>query len=1317
MIIDTGDRSTIERIVREVPGVREAAVLIDHRLKADSVKGPAAADAAAAADGADAAADADADADADAQIKPGRPISSDVPAIVHGPKLVLPADAVSTLPEALLAAAARARDRGTTDDRGIADDRGANYCRGAASDRGTTYVRSDVTTDRQTYAELLYEALCLLGGLRGAGVRPGDAVLVHHADNRNFVTTWWACVLGGFLPTAVGTARDYTGDNATVRKLHAAWALLEHPLIVTDDDLREQVAGLADRWSDDDALRVASPASLAALTDGNPVEPYPAHPDDSALNLLTSGSTGTPKCVHHTHRSIIARTYAAIDANEFTADEVSLNWMPLDHVGGMVMFNLRDVVLGCEHINVPTELVIRRPLTWLDLIDRFRVTNTWAPNFAFSLVNKCAAEIEVGHWDLSSLSNICNAGEAVVPRTARRFLELLTPHGLPPDAMIPCWGMSETSSGVTYSRMDARDSSAGIISLDPASLESTLVELPASSVRAMTVCEVGAPVAGVSLRIVDDEGSILPEGRVGRLHVSGTTILREYLHNDAANAASFTADGWFDTGDLGFLRNGRLFLTGRKKHMVIVNGVNYPAHEVEAVVEQVSGVRPACTAVCAIRDEEDDTDGIVVFFVPTDEAVGELDRVLADICAALATDLALRAKWLIPVNELEFPRAAGGKVQRERLIEALRAGRFGDRMYPGEALAEDSDEDTLLEVVWVPVDVSADTPRRAGRTLLYSPAGWRHTPDAEMAVITSGATFNVLGERHVEADLTDPGQQDRALSHLLGVLGHPDHVVYATEADADAADDAGPAARFMVSVAAIAKAVPDADVTVLVSNSLAVRPQDKAQPARATLPALIRTAAAEGHFRNICLVDVSDAAESAAQLAAQLTARPEEIPRYDGDLIAIRDDAAYTPKLRRLEQIDRFDIPDRFLPPDGTVLITGGLGGIGRVIAEHLLVASGARLLIVGRTSEAELSESGRDKVLAHLRTLGEVRYAPVDVSDANALASAVANAEQTWGRALDLVLHLAGASVASQWGRLSAHTMDAEQLSWLRDMLRPKLGGATALDRLLQTRPNTSIVLFSSVIAFLGSTGFGAYAAANASLHAFAHEWMSRGHDVRCLDWSMWNGPGMNEGNPLVPAARHRGLRLIDPGKGLSLFLAALHHPAPIVLAGVDARNPHVTPHLAAEEFEGGGVIVALVPDAGLEPERIRHDVGAALAAHGVFARVIALRELPVDATGEVDRVAVLAAGSSRLTEYRPPVGPTEELVARIVGELLNLGEVSRQDSVFGLGCDSIRAVQLVERVGAQLGYEVPVGLLYENPTVRELAAAVTAPVPMPAA
>lgn len=1248
-----GDLDAVAGLARDVAGVRDAVAVADQRLR--SAGGTVAdADTAAAA--------------------PGVPVGGGAAAIVHGAEPELPDGAARTIPEALLLAARH------------------------APDRGTTYVLADGGTDRQTYPELLDDALRLLGGLNATGLlSPGDPVLVHHADERSFVTTWWACQLGGFLPTAVATAHDYAGDSAAVRKLHAAWELLGHPVVMTDEPLRERVAGLSGVWDGGDALRVLSPAGLP---DAGAAEPYPAQPDDPALNLLTSGSTGTPKCVHHTHRSIVARTYAASAANGFDADEVSLNWMPLDHVGGMVMFNLRDVVLRCEHVNAPTELVVRRPLTWLDLVDRFRITNTWAPNFAFSLVNRHAPEIEAGAWDLSTLTNICNAGEAVVPRTALRFLELLTPHGLPADAMVPCWGMSETSSGVTYSRMRDGDPGAGTIALDPASLEGELLELPAGAPRSVTVTEVGGPVAGVGLRIVDDEGAVLPEGRVGRLHATGSTIMVGYLYNDEANAASFPGDGWFDTGDLGFLRDGRLFLTGRKKQMVIVNGVNYPAHEIEAVIEQVPGVRPAHSVVCAVRDEGDETDGIAVFFVPTEESSGELERVLADIRGGLAADLALRPRCIVPVNADEFPRAPGGKVQRERLADGLRDGRFDNRLYPGEVGGPARDgggDDALLETSWTPVDAEQAGP--GGTVLLYAPDPWTGAVPDGTAVLAHAPSYRVVGDRHVEADLTDADQHRRALAHLVDAAGTPDRVVYATEAGGERDGDGASAVaeRFVATVAALAGVADRADVTVLVSGALGIRPADRPLPARATLPTLVRTASAEGVFRSARLVDTPDAVD--------LAGTPGDVPRFAAEVVGVRDGIAQASSLRRVETRERYEVPARFVGPGGTALVTGGLGGLGRVVAEHLLVGAGARLLVVGRTPEDEL-DGDRGEVLEDLRALGDVRYAAVDVADADALSTVVADAERAWGRGLDLVAHLAGAPVAAQWERLSEHELRNESAEWLRSMLRPKVDGCAAVDGLMAGRPDLAVVMYSSVNGFFGGTGFGAYSAANGALDAFAHRWAADGHAVRCIAWSMWAGPGMNDGSPLVPAARHRGLRLLDPGDGLALLLGALHQQATVVLAGVDAGNPHVKRHLAADQFEGGGTVVAVVPDDDADPERVRHEVGAALAERAVFAQVVVLRQLPLDAGGAVDPVLLLAAVDDGATGYEPPVGDVEELVAGVAGELLGVGRVGRDDSFFALGCDSIRATQLVERIGAELGRAIPVGALYEHPTVREFAA-----------
>ena len=239
------------------------------------------------------------------------------------------------------------------------------------------------------------------------------------------------------------------------------------------------------------------------------------------------------------------------------------------------MFHLRDVYLGCEQIHIDTSFILDSPLKWLDYVDSHRATLTWAPNFAFALINNLGGQMESKHWDLSCLRFLVNAGEMINAQVARTFLGLLQPFGLPPTAMKPVWGMSETSSGVTYS--DHFGS--------------------ASEVASSSFVEVGQPIPGTSLRIVDGDGQIVEEGRIGRLQTKGLTVTQGYFRRPELNKAAFDEQGWFETGDLGFLRRGRLTITGRAKDIIIVNGVHYYSHEVEAVAEEVDGVDTSSSAV------------------------------------------------------------------------------------------------------------------------------------------------------------------------------------------------------------------------------------------------------------------------------------------------------------------------------------------------------------------------------------------------------------------------------------------------------------------------------------------------------------------------------------------------------------------------------------------------------------------------------------------------------------------------------------------------------------------------------------------------
>ncbi|HEY4021072.1 MAG TPA: SDR family NAD(P)-dependent oxidoreductase [Pseudonocardiaceae bacterium] len=1194
------------------------------------------------------------------------------------------------------------------------------------ADHGTTYVLADGTQDRQSYGRLLDDARRTLTGLRGIGLKPGDPVLFQFSGNRTFVTSFWACVLGGFLPTAVGLAPGYGSQNAVVRKLHAAWQLLERPPVLTDSALVTEVGELRDLWAEP-GLRVLGAEDLAT---GPLADPTPTEPGDPVLNLLTSGSTGVPKCVQHRNHSLVARTWAAARANGFDSNEVTLNWMPLDHVGGMVMCNVRDVFLGCEHVNATTEAFVAKPLSWLDWTDRYRATNTWAPNFAFALVNDCADAIAAGSWDLSTLANICNAGEAVVSRTAHRFLELLRPHGLPDDAMRPCWGMSETSSGVTYSRLSAADPEVGTVTVASASLTGRLETVPAGSQDSVTFTEVGAPVAGVSLRIVGPADEPLPEGHVGRLQVQGATVMAGYHANPAANATAFTADGWFNTGDLAFLRGGRLTITGRENDLIIVNGQNHLSYEIESEVERVPGVLPTFVAACGVPDSELGTERLAVFFVP--EATGGLEvrQVTDAVRGALARNVGLYADYVVALTADEFQKTGSGKIQRSAMVSDLLVGRFADRLAPPPAHvkasarvrpSESAEQGWFYQVIWRPAEESAPAVVPRGRYLLLgegaaelAPALAAELPDGcVVATAVPGPEFAVLGPREYRFNPDRHGDYDDVVDairagqgpELVGVVhvGALPALAAPVDSAAAAAGLRGAVIPVLWTIQALAEHAAGApELMVVTSGAALAQAHDRVDFRKAALSGLVRTAAAESTIRSVRQLDLpasvslKDTAHAIAEELARASAEP---------VVAARDGARLVPRLRPAGSLADL-VPAGGLVPGGRYLVTGGLGGIGYELARHLLAVYGIRLLVVGRGAVDGDTDAGRR--LNELARLGDVRHARVDVSDEAALEAAVATAEREWGAQLDGAFHLAGEPVEAHWDHLEQHTVLAESSEWMARMSRAKVVGGWVLTRLLERRPKAQLTLFSSVNGFFGGSSFAAYAVANSALDGLADHWaIGRGRSVRCLAWSMWTEVGMNSGSP-VAAAESRGYLSIDVTQGLTSLLAALGQPLHHLVVGLDGGNPHIARVLDTETPRQVEVVVAIAVGNSGDGPATEAAVSAALRRDGLTASVLTVADLPRDTTGRVDErllLRLLQRGGAE--PFASPAAGLERDIADIWQQLLGVSSVGRDDSFFELGGNSLRAIQVVSRVNDLLGTRHPVRVLYEYPTVRGLAGA----------
>jgi non-ribosomal peptide synthase protein (TIGR01720 family) len=1199
-------------------------------------------------------------------------------------------------------------------------------------DRGILYLDAGGGELFQSYPELLADAERILGGLRRLGLEPGDKALFQLDLNQDFLPAFWGCVLGGFVPIPVAVPPTYDEIGNVVSKLHNAWRILGRPWLLTDAAHRDGLLGLADLLGASD-WRVAVLEELrAGDRDGGW---HVVTGDDPAFFQLTSGSTGIPKCVTLTHGNILHHVQSAIQLNGHAADDVSLNWMPMDHVGSLLCYHQRDVYLGCLQLHAKPEAVIQRPLTWLDWLERYRVTQTWAPNFAYKLVNEAVAQQPDRKWDLSALRFIMNGGEQVALEVTRIFLRLLAGHGLSPQVMHPTYGMAELSSACIYSHRFDLEGGTGVHFLDGTALSGHVRFLTAQQPGAVPFLEVGVPLPGFAMRIVDAEDRVVEEDVVGRLQAQGPVVTRGYYDNPQANAESFTADGWFNTGDLGFIHDGCLSLTGREKDLIILHGANYYNHEIETCVEQVEGVEPTFAAAASVRDPATGSEQLVVFFTPRSGSLEDRLAVIHAIRGAVTRKIGVKTELVVPVEKAEFPKTTSGKIQRTQLVQAFEAGRFRDvlRQIDIAAGGANTVPDWFFRRVWrrkrQPVAVG-----EIGAGLVLGDGGGLGTelcrrlrrPDRPWVLVEPGAAF-IRRER--ERYQVVPGDRDqlrrllRALAAEGIVIGHAVHLGTYGEpgelGDPEAVERS--LERGLYDLLHLVQALAEAheaaapgeragrvSLVVVSSQAQAVTAKEPVAADRAALLGLVKTVGQEMPWLSCRHLDLpsADGERNLSRIQRELTA-------FDGDReVAWRQGRRHVAGLERLDLLRKQAVELPF-QRGGLVLVTGGLGGIGREIARYLLREQEVRLLLVGRTPLAAGDGRGTElqAELAALREIGEVAYEPLDVADEARLRAAVETAEARWECRLQGAIHLAG---VLREGPLAEETREG-----LAAVLRPKLTGTLALWRLLRDRQGSFLIGFSSVNSVFGGAMTGAYAAANAALEGFFAAAQSGDAPPRCtcLTWSMWDEIGISRGYRMKDLSRARGFEAISLRQGLLSFLAALRHDQRRLIVGLAGDNRNVrrlaeTADYALEELAGFFTSRGEAAELGSPAVTDRFGVRSRCALRR-------LDEIPRLASGEIDRALLRDLGANvRTAAVRTaPASELERQLAAIWQQVLGCASpVGTHHNFFELGGDSILSIQVIARA-RELGLRLTTQDLFRYPTIAELAAHATTAGAPPAA
>jgi len=523
----------------------------------------------------------------------------------------------------------------------------------AQSGQSLFFVGRDEKDRQIPMADIRRDARAFAAGLRDAGVAAGDRVALVLPTGPEFVACFFGVLLAGAIPVPLyppvrlGKLDEYhRGTAAMLRAVQVA-------LVVTDERIHP-ILGVA---AADAATRLGcvTPSGCTRVG-GHEINPETRTvADDVAMIQFSSGTTHDPKPVALTHGNLLYNIAAIADyfAGGGMPDPVGVTWLPLYHDMGLIGNLLTAFYLSRPLVLLPPELFLAVPAAWLRAISRHRGTVTAAPNFAFGLCLDRIRDDELTGVDLSSWRLCLNGAETISAEVARRFSDRFGRWGFAASALTPCYGLAEASVAVTFKPAKSTFKTVGARA---ESLASAGVVEPGDKELVST----GRPLAGVEVEIRDDDSGPLPAGRVGRIVVRGPNVMAGYLGRTDLTE-QVLHDGWLDTGDLGFLHDGELFVCGRSKETVIIRGANHAPQDFEAALGGLPGVRTGCA--------------VAVGYIPAEsqgEALAMLVETTSDAPPGLASDVAARVlqRTGITVDHVELlasgtlPRTSSGKLRR-----------------------------------------------------------------------------------------------------------------------------------------------------------------------------------------------------------------------------------------------------------------------------------------------------------------------------------------------------------------------------------------------------------------------------------------------------------------------------------------------------------------------------------------------------------------------------------------------------------------------------------------------------------------------------
>jgi fatty-acyl-CoA synthase len=512
-----------------------------------------------------------------------------------------------------------------------------------------------------TYAELRDQAQCLARRLRGLGTARGARMVIVADTHPDFLRFFFACQYAGLVPVPLPIPHNPGSHKAYVAQIRAMTQGCQASLAMAPTDYSDLLSGATAGL---ELTFVGTPQDYDALSQQAGVL-QPMQADELAYLQYTSGSTRFPRGVMITQRAVLNNLSGIItEGMEMRITDRCVSWLPFYHDMGLVGLVLAPLASQLSVDYLGTREFAMRPRQWLSLVSRNKATISFSPPFGYELCNRRLREGEAETFDLSAWRVAGVGAETIRPQVLRDFAETLAPSGFDRKAFLACYGMAECSLAVSFAPLGGGLAVDRVDADHLALLDHARPAAEAVNGRLSEFVNCGVPLSSFEVEVRDAAGQVLPERHIGVLHVRAPSVMSGYFNEPAITAETLSADGWLNTGDIGYRAGDSIMITGRSKDLIIINGRNIWPQDLEQLAEQQPDVRPGDALAFAVpgTDGADVAVMVVQYRDKDSDKRAELIRHLQGLIhAEVGVDCHIE---LAPLHTL--PRTSSGKLSRSK---------------------------------------------------------------------------------------------------------------------------------------------------------------------------------------------------------------------------------------------------------------------------------------------------------------------------------------------------------------------------------------------------------------------------------------------------------------------------------------------------------------------------------------------------------------------------------------------------------------------------------------------------------------------------